>query len=167
MSETSGSVYEEKLLDPRRLQFARSRGGGLIARIGDQEYRDLDVRRAFPLEVEDRFIGLFLPDGTELGLLEDMAGLDDQSRRALQAELDKVYFCPRITAIERIAEEHGVLRGQIQTTSGPRQIEIRGWRENVRLLSGNRAIVEDVDGNRYLIDDWRLLPKLTRQILGF
>ena len=26
--------------------------------------------------------------------------------------------------------------------------------------------VEDVDGNYYQIDDWRQLPRLTREILG-
>ncbi len=63
-------------------------------------------------------------------------------------------------------EEFGVLRGEIETTSGPRQLEIRGYRTHVRMLSGGRAIIEDVDGNRYLIEDWRALPQHTREILG-
>ncbi|MYF92166.1 MAG: DUF1854 domain-containing protein, partial [Gemmatimonadetes bacterium] len=53
-----------------------------------------------------------------------------------------------------------------ETTSGPRQLEIRGYRTNGRMLSGGRAIIEDVDGNRYLIANWRALPRRTREILG-
>jgi hypothetical protein len=157
---------EERWLDPARMRCWRSPRGGLLLRVEDQEYREFTVRRAFPLEDEDRFIGFFLPDGGEIGLLENPGELDPDSRAALQEELDKVYYRPRITRFRHITEEHGVLRGEIETASGTRPLEIRGWRENVRMLSGNRAIVEDVDGNRYFLDDWRLLPKQTREILG-
>ena len=59
-----------------------------------------------------------------------------------------------------------MLRGESETTSGTRQLEIRGYRTNVRILSGNRVIIEDVDGNRYLIENWRALPQNIREILG-
>lgn len=166
MAEARNQTALEHFLDPKQIKFFRSPRGSLILHLGDQEYRDLNVRRAFPLEAGDRFIGLFLQDGTELGMIEEMAELDPESRQVLQAELDKIYFRPRIIRFNRLTEEHGVLRGEVETTSGPRQLEIRGWRENVRLLSGHRAIIEDVDGNRYLLEDWRVLPKLTREILG-
>lgn len=168
MSETEDRsyTYEEYVLDPQQMKFSRSARGNLILRLDGEEHHDLNIRCAFPLEADDRFIGFFLPDGTEFGILEDMAALDAESRQMLQDELDKIYFRPRIVTFGKITEEHGMLRGEIETTSGPRQIEIRGWREKVRLLSGNRAVVEDVDGNRYLVDDWRQLSKLTREILG-
>ena len=112
------------------------------------------------------FLGVFDSNGDELGLLEDPQTLDDDSRRALFDELDKIYFHPKILIFNNIDEEYGVLRGDIETTSGPRQLEIRNYRTNVRMLSGGRAIIEDVDGNRYLIEDWRVLPQHMREILG-
>jgi len=166
MSEERAYTYEEHVLDPGEMKFFRSERGSLILRYKGEEHTDLNIRRAFPLEANDRFIGFSLPDGTELGLLESLANLDAESRQVLQDELDKIYFCPKILTFGKITEEHGMLRGEIETTSGPRPIEIRGWRENVRMLSGGRAVVEDVDGNRYLVDNWRELPKLTREILG-
>ena len=54
----------------------------------------------------------------------------------------------------------------METSSGPRELEIRGIRSNIRLLSKNRALIEDVEGNRYELRDWERLPKLTREILG-
>lgn len=164
--EKRSCTYDEYMLDPRRVKLTRASRGSLIMQLSDAQYHDLDIRRAFPLENDDAFIGFFLPDGTELGLLEDLKQLDPDSRRVLEEELEKIYFRPRITRFDKLIEEHGMLRGQIETTSGPRQIEIRGWRENVRVLSGNRTIVEDVDGNRFLVDDWRTLTKMTREILG-
>ena len=156
----------QRRLDPNQMKFTRSARGNLILHLDGEEYQDLNIRRAFPLESDERFIGFFLPDGLELGMLEDMADLEEESRLELQNELDKIYFRPIVTSFGKITEEHGMLRGDIETTSGPRQIEIRGWRKNVRILSGNRAIILDVHGNRYLIEDWRELPKLTKEILG-
>ncbi|MCH7790062.1 MAG: DUF1854 domain-containing protein, partial [Acidobacteria bacterium] len=60
----------------------------------------------------------------------------------------------------------GVVYADVETSSGPRQLEIRQIRTNIRLLSKNRALIEDVEGNRYELRDWGRLPKLTREILG-
>jgi hypothetical protein len=165
MSET-GEVYQGKLLDPKALRLVRSPRGSLLVRLGDQEYRDLTIRRAFPLEVPDRFIGFSMPDGQELGLLESPDELDADSRAALFEELERVYFCPVILRIRDIGEEFGVLHADLETSSGPRQVEVRELRASIRVLSGHRALIEDVEGNRYELRDWHLLPRLTREILG-
>ncbi len=166
MSKTRGYSYGDFLLDPQQTRFSRSKRGSLILQLGDEEHTDLKVRRAFPLEESDRYIGVFAAEDQELGLIEDPQQLDAQSRQVLLDELAKVYFQPQVLAFNSLDEEFGVLRGQIETTSGPRQLEIRSYRTNVRMLSGNRAVIEDVDGNRYLIANWRTLPQKTREILG-
>ncbi|MDE2740381.1 MAG: DUF1854 domain-containing protein [Gemmatimonadota bacterium] len=166
MSETPSYSYEDVLLDPQKVRFSRSERGSLLLELDGEEYTDLKVRRAFPLEESDRYIGVFAAEDQELGIIEDPQQLDDQSRQALRDELDKIYFQPQVLAFNSLDEEFGVLRGQIETTSGPRQLEIRGYRTNVRMLSGSRAVIEDVDGNRYLIANWRALPRRTREILG-
>lgn len=166
MSETRGYSYEDFLLDPQKVRFSRSERGSLILKLDGEEYTDIKIRRAFPLEESDRYIGVFAAEDQELGTIEDPQQLDDQSRQALRDELDKIYFQPQVLAFNSLDEEFGVLRGQIETTSGPRQLEIRGYRTNVRMLSGSRAVIEDVDGNRYLIANWRALPRRTREILG-
>ena len=166
MSETRGYSYEDFLLDPQKVRFGRSERGSLILVLDGEEYTDLKIRRAFPLEEADRYIGVFAAEDQELGLIEDPQQLDDQSRQVLLDELAKIYFQPQVLAFTSLDEEFGVLRGQIETTSGPRQLEIRGYRTNVRMLSGGRAVIEDVDGNRYLIANWRALPRRTREILG-
>jgi len=159
-------AFEELILDADKVRFRRNARGGLLLEIEGEEHESVNLRLAFPLEAEEDFIGVFETDGTELGMLERLADLDPASQEVVREELRKIYFRPKVVTIGKIVEEHGVLRGEIETTSGPRPLEIRGWRENVRILSGDRAIIQDVDGNRYLVDDWRQLPKLTREILG-
>ena len=165
-TKTRGYSYEDFLLDPAKMRFSRSERGSLILALNGEEYTDLKIRRAFPFEQANSFIGIFDSNGDELGLLEDPHTLDDDSRQALFDELNKIYFHPKILTFNSLDEEFGALRGEIETTSGTRQLEIRNYRTNVRMLSGGRAIVEDVDGNRYLIEDWRALPQQTREILG-
>ena len=166
MTDNSGKTYDDLLLDPASISFLRSPRGGLVLQIGAEEYHEFTMRRAFPLEDPERYIGFFLIDGTELGLLEDMAKLEPQTRQQLLDELDKNYFRPVITQINHIGEEFGLVHADIETTRGPRHIEIRGIRSNIRLLDGQRALVEDVDGNRYELRQWNRLPKITRDILG-
>ena len=98
--------------------------------------------------------------------MEDPAGLDSDSRAALDEQLALTYFLPKITDVTHIGEEFGVVFADVETTSGARQIEIRGIRSSIRVLSRNRALVEDAEGNRYELSDYRSLPKITREVLG-
>ena len=166
MSTERGYSYQDFLLDPKKMRFSRSQRGSLILAIDSEEYSDLVIRRSFPLENANAFIGIFKSDGEELGMLENPQDLAPESLQALSNQLDKVYFHPVILNFNSLDEEFGVLRGEIETTSGTRQLEIRGYRTNVRILSGNRVIIEDVDGNRYLIENWHALPQKIREILG-
>tara|TARA_B100000902_G_C27307649_1_gene916454 strand:+ start:1843 stop:2349 length:507 start_codon:yes stop_codon:yes gene_type:complete len=154
------------LLDSKQLRFSRSTRGNLIMHLDNETYSGIKIRRAFPLEVGTDYIGFFDTDGNEIGLLTTLSSLDQNSVEELEKELGKIYFQPQITAFNRLDEEFGVLRGEIETTRGTRLLEIRGYRTNVRILSNNRAIVVDVDGNRYLIEDWPSLPQRIREILG-
>jgi hypothetical protein len=153
-------------LEAEQMRIRRTDRGLLAVRIGAEEFDDVTVRRAFPLESADRFIGFFDTDGDELGILENPAGLDADSRVALDKQLALTYFLPKITAVTHIGEEFGVVHADVETTSGARHIEIRGIRSSIRVLSRNRALVEDAEGNRFELSDFRKLPKLTREILG-
>ena len=134
--------------------------------LNEKSYTGVKLRRAFPLEIGTDYIGFFDTEGKEIGILKTLDALDYDSKKEIEKELEKVYFQPQILAFNHLDEEFGVLRGEIETTRGPRSLEIRGYRTNVRILSEKRAIVVDVDGNRYLIEDWPSLPQRIREILG-
>jgi hypothetical protein len=163
---TSHHSHDDMTLIPERLRLFRSPRGDVTASIDGDEYPNVTVRRAFPLETSTQFIGFFREDGEELGVLPDAEQLDAESRRLLYDELDNVYFRPVITNIDDIGEDFGTVGMAVQTTSGPRQIEIRQLRKNVRPLSGNRLLIEDTEGNRYELPDTHKLPKRQRDVLG-
>lgn len=161
-----GLDVDAGVLDGKQMTIRRTERGLLHVRIGEQDHDDVSVRRAYPLEAADRFIGFLDSDGEELGMLEDPSSLDTDSAKALEQQLALTYFLPTITDVTEIGEDFGVVYADVETTSGQRQIEIRGIRSSIRVLSRNRALVEDAEGNRYELADYRQLPKLTREILG-
>jgi hypothetical protein len=153
-------------LSDSQISFSRSSLGNLVMQLNKKSYAGVKLRRAFPLETGTGYIGFFDTEGKEIGILKTLDALDYDSKKEIEKELEKVYFQPQILAFNHLDEEFGVLRGEIETTRGPRLLEIRGYRTNVRILSEKRAIVVDVDGNRYLIEDWPSLPQRIREILG-
>ncbi len=156
----------EDFLDATQVQLLRSPRGQLSIKIAWQVHEEVSVRLAFPLDAPRQFVGFFAVDGTDLGMVERVDALEESSRQLVEEELEKTYFLPVITSVDDISEEFGVVEANVQTTSGPRHIEVRRIRHNIRLLPRNRALIEDVDGNRYELRERHRLPRLTRDIMG-
>ena len=162
----AGPQTDGSMLDETEVRLARNAAGQLCLSAAGQSFADVWVRRAFPLEHPFRYISFMDEEGTEIGMIRDLEGLEAASRELLREALHRTYFLPVVEAISHIREEYGVILADLETSSGPRRIEIRGYRRNVRPLSRGRALIEDVDGNRYELRDWSRLPKRTREILG-
>lgn len=156
----------DPVLGPAEVRMRRNGRALLTVETGGRSFDDVSVRRAFPLEMADGFIGLFDAGGEEIGLLETLDGLDAESRTALEDQLALTYFLPVITSVTSIAEDFGVVHADVETSSGPRRIEIRNIRSHIRVLSRNRAIIEDAEGNRYELRDFHRLPTVTREVFG-
>ncbi len=159
--QTGGSMLDEK-----EVTLARNAAGQLCLSAAGKSFADIGVRRAFPLEFPFRYISFLDGEGTEIGMIRDLEMLEPDSREVLREALHRIYFLPVVEAIPHIREEYGVILADLETSSGPRRIEVRGYRRNVRPLSRGRALIEDVDGNRYELRDWSRLPKRTREMFG-
>jgi hypothetical protein len=93
-----------------------------------------------------------------LKVVHDPASLAD-------GELERSYFMPRIIDIESADEELNVLSFDAVTDRGARKIEIRHPRRSFRTMPDNRVVIRDVDGNRYEIPDWTVLPAYARELI--
>jgi len=124
-----------------------------------------NVMAAFPLTERTRMISLRDQEGQEIGILDDVAGLDEASRQIITEELERTYFMPRIQDIFDIDEEHRVLTWEVETDRGPRTFQVRHVRQNVRKMGHRRLIIKDVDGNRYEIRDWQRLTPVARRFI--
>lgn len=87
--------------------------------------------------------------------------LDEESKRNLQVMLDKMYFIPKVTAINSIETSGDEFEWETQTDKGPKTFRTRGRMSIIPM--GNRVIVTDVDDNVYEIEDLYKLDNKSRK----
>lgn len=161
------SIQDElNLLNPKGIRIYRDEFNRLRLKFDKPESNgeppEVEVVMGFPLTNSDHFVSLVeVKDGKkdkEIGIIEDIRKLDSKSRKILKAELKRAYFMPKIMKINRLKENHGVLKFDVETEKGRREFETR-YKEDIRRLSGGRVVIKDADGNRYEIEDYRKLDQ--------
>ena len=129
---------------------------------GDKKCLTIEVAMGFPLTNPNQFISLIeMKNGKkdrEIGMIEDLKKLDSKSRKVLKTEVKRIYFMPRITKINRMNENHGIMKFNVETDKGQREFETR-YKEDIRKMSNSRIIIRDSDGNRYEIKDYQKLDQ--------
>ncbi|MSS70134.1 MAG: DUF1854 domain-containing protein [Candidatus Latescibacteria bacterium] len=159
---------ELNILDPKRLRLFIDEFEDLTLDMeGQGIFKPVTPTRAFPITDRERFIILKDKEGKEIGTLLNLSDLDAKSRAALTAELERVYFTPRIVFVHNIEEEFHIPKWDVETDRGPRTFEIRSGRHNqdVRNLGSGRILIRDADGNQYEIPDYRKLDPISRALV--
>ena len=156
-------------LDGPSIRIERADGQLWLRRADGDRSRITAVRPAFPLSLGPQmlvFCGRVHPEAPEeeLGILARLGDLPPESQDLLAAEVEKAYFVPRIRRILSITEEFGVRTWEVVTERGLRTFDITESTQ-VRLLEPARLVIKDVDGNRYQIEDIRLLDRKSQQWL--
>ncbi|MEO7453793.1 MAG: DUF1854 domain-containing protein [Fimbriimonadales bacterium] len=109
------------------------------------------LRRCFPLTHSDSFIAVFDGEGNEIGIIPDLAGLETESRKAIDEELDAFYFTPAIERIKSLKAEASMWKWEVDTQRGLATFYLRGVRDSVHEVAPGRWQVFSVDGQRYEI----------------
>jgi hypothetical protein len=123
------------------------------------------VVAAFPLSHRESMVSVRDSEGEEIGILDDLHSLDDPSRAVVEYELDRTYFMPRIIDIIEIDEALNVVEWFVETNKGPRRFQAHSVQKNVRRIGHRRLVIKDVDGNRYEVQDWTVLPPAAQALL--
>lgn len=158
-----GDVY---FIDPRSARITRNAFGRLVLTlgIGVDQFEDVHPLRAFPLSAPERDVSLMDADGREIGVIQDLAELDADSRRVLVDELELVYLTTRVVAIRNVNSRFGVGTWELETDRGPRSAHVRD-RGDVRALPDGRIILTDVHGVKYEIADPQALDEKSRSFI--
>lgn len=162
-------------LDPLHLEIGRDDGGLWLRLPGDTAPRHVSsVRPAFPLSTGPDLLAFFHRPATvagaipapeeEIGILRSIHDLPHEAQDLLAAEVARVYFVPRILRILSIDEAFGIQSWDVITDRGPRQFELTEH-SNLRVFDPYRLVIKDVDGNRYRIDDVRLLDRRSQKLM--
>ncbi len=155
---------ELNLLEPGHVRFERDLYDDLVLVTDGRRVAGVRLVRTFPQSAAGRMISVRDAQGAELGLIADLAQLDRRSRELAAAELERLYFVPRIERVLGIEERFHVPTWEVATDRGRRRFEIRSGHRDVQVL-GSRILIRDADGNRYEIPDYRRLDRRSQLLI--
>lgn len=154
--------YDIHLFEPADICFSRGQGGVFQGVVEGQAYEELVIHRTFPFLYPSRFISIRNAKGEELGIVRDVAELDEESRSEIERELQFRYFLPRVTRVDSVKQKSDLWLWELQTTLGATRIAMRNLHEHMLFPGGGRVILTDIYGKRCEIADWRELDGHSR-----
>ena len=128
-------------------------------------YEKLEPRRLFPVSRQDSYITLLNEDGIEIAIIKSLADLNPESLDVVQYSLNDYYLVPHISKIFSIAEKNGKTHWVVETERGIKEFDIRNRNHDIRVYKDGRVRVRDSDDNRYVITDYNLLDKHSKNQL--
>ncbi|MCC6484899.1 MAG: DUF1854 domain-containing protein [Armatimonadetes bacterium] len=152
-----------RYLTPEELRFFLSPGGAVCVTVGEERtLLSFSARRCFPLSGASHYVSLRDGAGEEVGIIRDLELMPEQARAWLEEDLERRYYTPQILSIERFRQRWGGAEWEVTTNRGPRKFITRSIYDAVTSPSPSRALVTDIDGNRYEVE----VPRLDERSRG-
>lgn len=145
--------------------FYRNANGFLGLKLGDADYKRVQLSRALPFTAPDQYICVADMEGNEIAVLEQLDQFDSESRDLLDAELGIRYFHPVVTQVKSVKEKMGSYYLDIAIGDYKKTVTIKDITKNLKQLGGGKIVLTDVDGNRFLIPDIYKIHKKSLQQL--
>lgn len=174
MEENTLNIYEKKAEEmtathiiPPDAGFACTEGGFVSLELDGKHYDRVKVVRLFPFTDADRYLSVreYAGGGREIGIIEDLALMPEETKKILKHQLDLCYFTPVISRIYNIKDEYGYAYFHVLTDKGECRFAINMGSNAVSKLSDTRLIIQDVDENRFEIRDTEALSQKERKML--
>lgn len=124
-----------------------------------QDFGRVFFHRCFPFETPDEYISVLDKDGREYAMIRDINELPEESREIIRAELDRKYLCPIINKITSLKEKLGYSYWNVETDRGAMSFSMHDTYRNIARVGNGMLIINDVDGNRYRINDVAALDR--------
>ncbi|MDD2418754.1 MAG: DUF1854 domain-containing protein [Oscillospiraceae bacterium] len=165
-------IISVRLITTENSVFSRTVGGFVsLTFTGEDgkvtEYNRVAVHRCFPHSDPDHYISIREPegDGREIGLIEDISLLPDETVNMLEEQLSLRYFAPKVLKVNHIREEYGYSYWDVLTDKGACRFTVRMGSGNVYSIGKDRYLINDLDGNRFEIPNlYELTPREIKQL---
>jgi Domain of unknown function (DUF1854) len=120
--------------------------------------------RCFPWSEPNRHISIRDTEGNELLYVEDLARLDEGSRRALEGALTTAGFVIDVTGVDAVVEDFEMRCLKVQTRHGPRSLQtaLDAW---PRRAPNGEVLLVDIAGDIYRIPPMEMLDRRSRRLL--
>jgi hypothetical protein len=141
-----------------------ARGQLALHRPGAPDVCPVRLARCFPWTAPDDYLSVRDKEGAEVCLLTSREGLNAETRRLVDEELDGQEFFPRITRVVGVDDRFDVMVWTVETDRGPIELQVE-HHEDIRLRDDGRVTIKDHGGGVFIVDDiGRLDPGSRRHI---
>jgi hypothetical protein len=131
---------------------------------GGQEHVGVEPVRCFPITDPHRGIAFVNPRGKEVAWVDALDTLPTATRQLLEQEMALREFMPQLRRVLHISGAVEPTEWEVETDRGKVRFTVNS-EDDVRQLSGRRAIIHDSNGIRYLIPDMDALDARSRRLL--
>ena len=150
-------------INPQKLRLETAPDGTLRAQIEDDRCGlRVEVLRAFPISNAAQNLVLRDGNGKELGVLQNLEGLEISALSLIENALSQRYFLPKILKINSIFERFGSAVWEVETDRGAVSITSKAIHEAIYEITPNRFLLRDTEENRYEIADVSALDETSR-----
>ena len=148
-------------------KFERTEGGFVNLFCKGSLHKSVKVVRLFPFTDADKYISIREGDerAKEIGIIEDLNAMPEETQKILREQLAINYFTPVIKKIYSIKDEYGYAYFHVLTDKGECKFAINMASNAVTKLSDDRLIISDLDENRFEIRDVNELTMKERKRL--
>ena len=146
-----------RMLDPARLRFFKAGAALRLTIEGEYSVLKVAILRAFPLTLPRQYYSVRDGGGKEVGLIVNPVNLEPESRRLVEADLERRYMTATVRRIRSVEERFGTVDWEVETQRGRNRFTTRDLRDNVLRPTPGRILFTDVEGNRYEIPDLNAL----------
>lgn len=159
------TISDIGILDLSKLEFFRSKNGFLGLKYNGTDYKRIILSRTMPYTDPESYICVADTDMKEIGILDNVSSLTKDQAAMVRDELEKRYFNPIITEVESAKMKMGYVYFDVVLTTGKKVFTVKDFSRNIRQLDSNRLVITDVDGNRYLIENYEALDTKSKKRL--
>lgn len=148
---------EVKKLDKSNARFSMKNGFLSMTKTeenGEEKVYDrVFLHRDFPFELLWEYISVLDVDQIEIGIIFNISDFDGEEKELLVKELERKYYEPRIKTIVSLKERYGFSYWNV-ICDDDRSVKftMQDTFRNIIRVGEDRAILLDVDGNRFVIE---------------
>lgn len=136
-----------------------NKNGFLTMTINDVTYDRVFLHRAFPFDKLWEYISVLDIDGNELGLILSVSDFSLEQEALLREELTRKYYSPVIRRIISVKDQFGFSYWKVATDEGEITFTMQDTFRNIIHVSEEKKIFNDVDGNRFVIENVHALDR--------
>ena len=129
------------------------KNGFMAAKVGDTEYARVFLHRTFPFDKPWEYISVTDPDNKEIGIIYNISDYDADTEKLLRTELERKYYEPKVKTILSLKERYGFSYWTVMTAEDRKvNFTMQDTFRNIIRIGEDKAILLDVDGNRFIIE---------------